>query len=111
MTIPNNAHFLVYVTYDSLDAARKTAEIIVSERLAACGNILPQMTSVYEWEGQIQESNECVMLLKTSAATLKACMDRIEELHTYDTPCVLSFEISQGSAPFLSWIDQMTGGD
>jgi len=95
---------IVYVTTAKIEEARKIAGALLEERLIACGNILPQMESVYRWNGKVEHDAEVVLLLKTTESNVPAIGNRIKELHSYDLPCVVSLPISGGNSDFLSWI-------
>lgn len=99
---------LVYMTVKDRSEALKIAEEVVRERLAACANVLPAMTSIYEWQGKMQQEEECVVLLKTHEARLSWLLDRLVELHSYECPCVVSVPISSGNPAFLEWVCDQT---
>ena len=82
------------------------ARTLVSERLAACVNVLPLMTSVYRWKGQVEQDREQQLLIKTTAARLPALEARIRELHTYELPEFLVMTAEEGSAAYLAWVDE-----
>ncbi|MDD9899636.1 MAG: divalent-cation tolerance protein CutA [Alphaproteobacteria bacterium] len=96
-----------YVTVPE-DAAKKLAATVVEERLAACANILPGMTSVYRWRGKIEEGAEAVVIFKTQADLFPVLKDRITALHSYDTPCIIALPVVDGHQPFLEWIQAET---
>jgi periplasmic divalent cation tolerance protein len=98
----------VYVTASSRDEARKIARHAVEERLAACANILPGITSVYWWEGKIQEDSEVSLILKTRRDLVDPLVARIKELHSYTCPCVVALPLSGGNPAFLDWIVKET---
>ena len=104
------SHMLIYVTASSIERARVLAHDLVSARLIACANIMPGMVSIYEWQGQVTEANEVVMICKTRADLAPAVVAAIEARHDYDCPCVLAMPVTGGSAAFLQWIDQQTIG-
>ena len=99
---------LVYVTAASRDEAATIAKTIISERLAACANILGAMESGYWWNGTIQSEPEVSLLLKTKSELLEALIARIIALHSYDCPCVVALPITAGNKNFLNWIDKET---
>lgn len=101
------AHF-VYVTTPTLALADSIAENLLKERLIACANIIPGMTSIYEWEGQINKGQECVLILKTPKAHLEAVKERVLSLHEYDCPCIVAWPLTYGHPAFLSWIESQT---
>ncbi|WP_417494806.1 divalent-cation tolerance protein CutA [Maricaulis sp.] len=101
----------IYTTWPDAAVARRAAETLVSEGLCACANILPGMTSVYRWQGEIETASETVMILKSVAAQCTPLVARLERLHPWETPCVLALDIDEAasSAGFLNWIDQAVG--
>jgi periplasmic divalent cation tolerance protein len=94
----------VYVTAASHGEAVSIARTVVAERLAACANILPAVTSVYHWQGQVQEDAEVALLLKTETRLFDRLATRIRELHSYDTPCIVAWPIVAGDAAYLAWL-------
>ena len=101
-------HNLVYVTIGSRDEALALARAVVEARLAACGNVLPGMTSVYRWQGAIEEGDEVVLILKTRSALLERLIAFVKDRHGYACPCVVALPIIAGNPAFLSWIDSET---
>ena len=90
-----------YTTWPDAGAAREAAAVLIDERLCACANILPAMTSVYRWEGRVETASEAVMILKTSPERKAALRDRIAQLHPYDEPCILSLSIDDEGNVFM----------
>lgn len=95
---------MLYVTCGSMEEAKSIAAHMVKERLAACANILPGMVSVYQWQGQIEESQEVVLLLKTQDTLSSKAMAVIKDMHSYDTPAILKIDIAAGDPDYLSWL-------
>ncbi|NTX01442.1 MULTISPECIES: divalent-cation tolerance protein CutA [Myxococcus] len=95
---------LVLVTAPSADKAAELARTVVEEQLAACGNILPGLRSIYRWEGKVQDDAEALILFKTRAALFDTLRARIIALHPYQVPEVLRVDIADGHAPYLAWI-------
>ena len=100
---------LIYVTAPSHDEALRLARVAVEERLAACANVLSPITSVYWWDGKVNQDGEVALLLKTRAALVEALTARLRELHPYECPCVVALAIDGGNPAFLSWIAAETG--
>ena len=99
---------LLYVTIATLDQARELARQLLEEKFIACANFLPQMESIYSWKGKIESSKEVVILLKTESRLVSAVTQRVGELHSYETPCVLEIKVESGSAKYLGWLkDQL----
>lgn len=95
---------LVLVTAPSEDEARRIANVLVEERLAACVNIVGAIESVYRWEGQVTTDREALLIVKTTAARYEQVEERVKELHTYSTPEVIAIRIERGSEQYLSWL-------
>jgi periplasmic divalent cation tolerance protein len=85
------------------------ARPLVEERLAACVNVLPAMTSFYRWEGRIEEDAERQVILKTTRDRLAALDARIRALHPYEVPELLVLEVSGGSTAYLDWLAESVG--
>lgn len=102
---------IVYVTTASATEAEAIAAAVVGERLAACANILGDIQSVFFWDGSVQKDGETAMILKTVHARLDALTARIQELHSYDEPCVVALPIIGGSQSFVEWIGNETQVD
>jgi periplasmic divalent cation tolerance protein len=92
------------MTAGSKDEATKIAKELVSARLAACVNILDNMSSVYLWQEEIQEDTEVVMIAKTTEERIPQLIEKVESMHSYDCPCIVSLPVSGGYQPFLDWI-------
>lgn len=97
---------LIYVTCIDVEEAKTIAQKVIEEKLAACGNILPAMESVYKWEGKMEFSQEVVLLLKTKEDLAKKCIARVEKLHSYKIPCVISMKIADGAPAYLNWLNE-----
>lgn len=95
---------LVYMTAGSMDEAKTIGKVLVESRLAACVNIIDPMTSVYMWEGKLQEDAEVVLIAKTTAARVPEVIERVKALHSYDCPCIVALPVLDGNPAFLNWI-------
>jgi periplasmic divalent cation tolerance protein len=95
---------LIYVTASSDEEARRIGGAVVAERLAACANLLPGMTSMFWWEGRVQEAREVTIILKTREELVRRLTDRVRELHSYDCPCIVALPVTGGSKAFIDWI-------
>ncbi len=94
----------IYVTAPDGNKARELARKIVEERAAACANILPQMESMYWWKGSLETTNEAVIIFKTRADKVDACMRAIRLWHPYSTPCIAVLPIEAGDTDYLNWL-------
>jgi len=95
---------IVLTTTGSEEEARKIARHLVEHQLAACVNIVPRIESVYRWQGQVESSQEWLLLIKTSAERFPSVRDAIQKLHSYELPECLAIDIEEGSAEYLAWI-------
>lgn len=98
---------LIYITWPDKKSVQQAAKILVEEKLVACANILGPMKSFFIWENKLDKSNEFVMLAKTKASLETKVIERIKELHPYEIPCIISFEINGGNPDFLNWIREI----
>ena len=96
---------VVLVTVSSESEAKTIARALVEERLAACVNIIPGLTSIYRWEEKICEDREFLLVIKTQGQKVAALRERIEHLHSYAVPEVIALPIAEGSARYLEWLD------
>ena len=102
---------VVYVTASNHDEALVIGRTLVQEQLAACANVLDGATSIYRWEGGLNEDGEAIMIAKTRQELVDRVIARVRELHSYDCPCVVAWPIAAGNPEYLSWIGRETGSD
>ncbi len=95
---------LVYMTAPNQEEALRLARLLVEERLAACANVLGAITSVYWWDGKLNEDGEVALVVKTCAALVGVLTERVREVHPYECPCVVALPIDGGNPAFLDWI-------
>ncbi len=100
---------VVLVTAPSADQAASLARALVGERLAACGNVVPAIRSIYWWEGKVQDEPEALLVLKTTRARFDALRERVLALHPYQVPEVIALPVEAGSAAYLAWMAGETG--
>jgi periplasmic divalent cation tolerance protein len=95
---------LIFCTCGNQEEARRIAHAVVKERLAACANIITGVQSVFRWEGEITESEEVQLLIKTTENRYSDLQMRIAELHSYDTPEIFSVPLAAVSDKYLAWL-------
>src|SRR5437660_6574933 len=100
---------IVLSTAGSAEEARKIAQALVERRLAACVNIVPEIESVYRWQGKVESATEWLLIIKTQAAAFDGVRDAIRELHCYELPECVMLEITAGSELYLKWIEANVG--
>uniref|UniRef100_A0ABI8AFD0 CutA divalent cation tolerance homolog n=1 Tax=Felis catus TaxID=9685 RepID=A0ABI8AFD0_FELCA len=81
---------------------------VVEKRLAACVNLIPQITSIYEWKGELEEDNEVLMMIKTRSSLVPALTDYVRSVHPYEVAEVIALPVEQGNSPYLHWVHQVT---
>ena len=97
---------LVFCTINDFEKAREISRKLLEEKLIACSNIIPKVTSIYQWKGDICEETEYLMLMKTKYAVFDVLKVRITELHPYEVPEVLAIDIKEGIEDYLNWVEQ-----
>ena len=103
---------IVLTTAGSEEEARKIARALVERRVAACVNIVPQITSIYRWQGKVEEAREWLLIVKTTAAAFGQVRGAIAELHSYELPECICLTIEDGSPAYLQWIaDSVSTGE
>lgn len=102
-------YIIVMTTVPSKCVGAEMAEKLVSERLAACVNIIPEVRSIYMWKGEVCDEAEVVCIMKTKRSLFDKLKVRIVELHPYDLPEVVATSITDASAEYLKWIDEVMG--
>jgi len=98
----------VLVTVSSEEEAVRIARTIVEERLAACANLVPGVRSIYRWKGEIWDTAELLLLVKTRAALVPALQQRIRQLHSYEVPEMVALPIIAGWPDYLDWVREST---
>jgi periplasmic divalent cation tolerance protein len=102
MTIPSTV--VVLITAPTADAAASIARTLVEEGLAACGNVLPVIRSIYRWEGEIHDDAEAMLVLKTERRLVPALKERLPGMHPYQVPELLVLPVEDGLGPYLDWV-------
>ena len=96
---------IIYITTSDSEEAKQIAKNLLEEKMIACANIIPVMESIYWWEGELEEDVESILLVKTSSKLVDKVIDRVKEIHSYQTPCALELQIKNGSKEYLEWLD------
>lgn len=100
-------HASVYVTCPDEATARRLARELLERRLVACANLLP-ITSVYRWNGAIEEAAEVAMFLKTRRERVAEVVKAVADLHPYEVPCAVAFELGPGHPAYYRWVEDET---
>ena len=96
---------IIYITTSGISESKKIAHILLEKKLAACINIIPSIESVYLWKGEIEEDSESIMVVKTRSNMVEKLIMMVEDIHSYEIPCILEISVNSGSNNYLKWID------
>ena len=108
MNAPADNFVSLYVTASSREEATALGTALVSERLAACANVLGGLLSIYWWEGNVVEGDEVGLILKTRQNLIDAAIARLTALHSYSVPCIVAWPILGGNPDYLQWVADET---
>lgn len=97
-------YILILSTVNKFEIAKEISSYLVENKLAACVNIIPKVTSIYYWDNKVCEDNEYLILIKTVKDNFSLVKQYIESVHPYDLPEIISVDISGGSNEYLDWI-------
>lgn len=95
---------VVLCTFPDAETAASVTQTLVREKLAACGNILPGVRSIYAWEGTIEDAAEVLVIFKTHPSAYARLEKRLLKLHPYETPAVLAFEAGAAARSYAAWV-------
>jgi len=95
---------VVLTTWPDIERARAAAHTLVGEKLAACGNVVPGIESIYRWQGEIETSAEVIVIFKTLATAYTKFEGRLRELHPYEVPEIIALPVLAGLPEYLGWV-------
>jgi len=98
----------VFITAPNRDEARLLAETLVTGRLAACVQILPEIESIYRWQGKIERQPEVLLIGKTTRRKFSELEAEVRRIHSYETPEIVAVSIAEASSPYLDWLIKST---
>jgi periplasmic divalent cation tolerance protein len=108
MIVPATDARIVITTTASREEAERIARLLVEEQIAACVNLLPGLTSVYRWQGEVETAEETLLVIKTTIGNLEAVDAALRRLHSYEVPELLVLHPEAGSKAYLEWIAHST---
>ena len=100
---------VVLITAPNQEVAKTIARALVEERLAACVNILPGLTSIYRWQGEVAEDQEVLLIIKTTTFAFPRLKERVLALHPYTVPEIIALPIAEGHGAYLDWLRENVG--
>ena len=100
---------IILTTASAVEEGQSIANTLVEKQLAACVNIIPNISSVYRWEGQIQSESEVLLLIKTTKDLEAKVYREVQKVHSYDTPELITLPITNGSKTYLDWMTNAVG--
>ncbi len=100
---------IVLCTVPSRETGMEIADDLVTGEYAACVNIIPGLTSIYRWKGDICKDNELLLIIKSRKSLFDTISSRIKALHPYEVPEIIYYDISGGNEPYIQWLFQSTG--
>src|SRR5829696_4583478 len=104
--MPDEDPIVVFLTVPSGEEATRLADLLIGAHLAACVQILPEMESVYRWQGQVDRQSEILLIVKTAAGKFAELEREVRALHSYETPEIVAVPIVTGSQPYLDWLSE-----
>ena len=99
------------MTASNREEAELLADMLVSKRLAACVQIMPEMDSVYRWQGKVERQREFLLIAKTLFSKFEEIQSEVVKLHSYETPEIVAFPLSAVSKPYLQWLSASVSED
>jgi len=104
MIVPASDVRIVLTTAGSREEAERMARALVEERVAACVNILPGLTSIYRWQGAVETAGETLLVIKTTQASISSLEAAIGRMHSYEVPELLVLTVESAGKPYLDWL-------
>ncbi len=104
VTESNGEPVVVLMTASSREEAGRIAEMLIRERLAGCVQILPEIQSVYRWQGKVERESEVLLIAKTTSARFDELDRAVREIHSYETPEIVALPLTAVSGPYLEWL-------
>ena len=107
--LKKNGHVVVLVTAKDMEEAQKIAKGLLQAKLIACANIVPQVQSLFWWQGKIDQANEVLLILKTQTKKIDEIITKVKSLHSYDVPEIIALPIAAEHKDYIKWIDESVG--
>jgi len=102
----NPDFIIILITAGSIDEAQQISRALLDQKKVACVNIVPKISSLFWWQGKIDQENEVLLLAKTKKSKFPEIINLIKEVHSYDVPEVIALPIIDGNPDYLEWIER-----
>lgn len=96
---------VIFITTGSVEEAQNIARLLLNKRTVACVNIVPKVDSLFWWQGEIDSTQESLLIAKTKAPLLTEIIELVKSIHSYEVPEVIALPVIGGSSDYLNWID------
>lgn len=103
-----SGYVVIFITASSYEEARKVADSLVTQKKAACVNIVPKVNSLFRWKGKIEDAEENFLVVKTRAKLFSEVVSTVKAVHSYEVPEIIALPIIEGNPDYLKWIDEET---
>jgi len=104
--IEESAYIVLFVTVSNSEEAHQIAKVLLSQRKAACVNIMPRISSLFWWQDKLDSAQESLLIVKTKASLLNQIVTLVREIHSYEVPEIIALPIIGGNQDYLEWIDK-----
>lgn len=101
-------YIVVLITCPGIEECERIAGALLKERLAACANVVPVLTSFFWWTGKIRRADESLLIVKTKKSSLRQLVRMVKKLHQYENPEIIALPIIGGSKEYMKWIEDET---
>jgi periplasmic divalent cation tolerance protein len=107
----NASASIIYITIPNKTQAYLIGQALLEDNLIACANIISNVESIYKWQGKIETAQEFILIAKTTKTLVDNVIDRVQKLHEYECPCIISLNVENGNKIFLKWIENSVNND
>jgi len=101
-----STYIVLFITTDSAEEARQISQVLLEQKKAACVNIIPNVDSLFWWEGKVDSARENLLVVKTRASLLPEVINLVKTVHSYDVPEIIALPIVGGNQDYLDWIEK-----
>ncbi len=104
----NQRKVIIFITTETDNEAKRIANVLLTQKKAACVNIVARVSSSFWWQGKVDNANESLLIIKTKEALLPQIVAEVKKIHTYQVPEILAIPIVGGNEDCLKWMDEVT---